>query len=85
MKKDISIAFKKLSITSSDQKTKNNSQNLPNLQSQILSVIYVIRSAICYHFYNLKNVKNSYGGVLLLVQLQDIYNSTKISDHTNEM
>ena len=25
--------------------------------------------AICYHFYNLKNVKNKHGGVLLLVKL----------------
>ena len=26
--------------------------------------------AIWYHLYNLKNVKNTYGGVLLLVKLQ---------------
>ena len=30
-----------------------------------------MRSAICYHLYNLKNVKNTHGGMLLLVKLQD--------------
>ena len=29
-----------------------------------------MRCAICYHLYNLKNVKNTHGGVLLLVKLQ---------------
>ena len=28
------------------------------------------RCAIWYHFHNLKNVKNTHGGVLLLVKLQ---------------
>ena len=32
-------------------------------------VIYVVRCAIWYHVYNLKNVKNTYGGVLILVKL----------------
>ena len=44
--KDTSVAFEKLSITSSDQtssQTKNNSENLPPLQSQILSAIHKIR------------------------------------------
>ena len=37
-----------------------------------LSILYyVMRSAIWYHSYNLKNVKNTHGGVLLLVKLQD--------------
>ena len=31
---------------------------------------YVMRCAICYHLYNLKNVKKTHGGVLLLVKLQ---------------
>ena len=31
---------------------------------------YVIRYAIWYHLYNLKNVTNTHGGVLLLVKLQ---------------
>ena len=47
-KKDISIAFKKLSITSSDQtssQTKHNSENPPPLQSHILSAIYKIRKS----------------------------------------
>ena len=47
-KKDISIAFKKLSITSSDQtssQTKYNSENPPPLQSHILSAIHKIRKS----------------------------------------
>ena len=32
--------------------------------------INVMRCAICYHLYNLKNVKNTHGGVLILVKLQ---------------
>ena len=46
--KDISVAFEKLSITSSDQtssQTKNNSENPPPLQSQILSAIHKIRKS----------------------------------------
>ena len=31
---------------------------------------YVVRCAIWYHLYNLKNVKNTHGGVLILVKLQ---------------
>ena len=31
---------------------------------------YVIFCAISYHLYNFKNVKNTHGGVLLLVKLQ---------------
>ena len=34
------------------------------------SSLYVVRCAIWYHFFNLKNVKNSHGGVLILVKLQ---------------
>ena len=46
--KDMSVAFEKLSITSSDQtssQTKNNSENAPPLQSQILSAIHKIRKS----------------------------------------
>ena len=32
--------------------------------------LYVMRCAIWYHLYNLKNVKNTHGGVLILVKLQ---------------
>ena len=32
--------------------------------------IFVVRCAIWYHLYNLKNVKNIHGGVLILVKLQ---------------
>ena len=34
------------------------------------SGIYVVRCAIWCHLYNLKNVKSTHGGVLILVQLQ---------------
>ena len=30
----------------------------------------VVRCAICYSLHNLKNVKNTHGGVLILVKLQ---------------
>ena len=33
--------------------------------------------AICYHVYNLKNVKNTHGGVLRLVKLHLACNFTK--------
>ena len=36
----------------------------------------VMRCAICYHLYNLKNVKNTHGGVLLLVKLQALLKVT---------
>ena len=32
--------------------------------------IYVMLCEICYHFYNLKNVENTHGKVLLLLKLQ---------------
>ena len=32
--------------------------------------LVVVLCAIWYHLHNLKNVKNTYGGVLLLVKLQ---------------
>ena len=32
--------------------------------------LYVMRCAIWYRLYNLKNVKNAHGGVLLVVKLQ---------------
>ena len=46
--KDITVAFEKLSITSSDQtlrQTKSNIENPPALQSQILSAINKIRKS----------------------------------------
>ena len=46
--KKISVAFEKLSITSSDQtlsQTKNNSEYSPPVQSQILSAIQKIRKS----------------------------------------
>ena len=46
--KDISVAFEKLSITSSDQtssQTKNDSEYPPLAQSQILSEIQKIRKS----------------------------------------
>ena len=41
---------------------------LPKLNAHKSS--YVMRCVIWYRLYNLKNVKNSHGGVLLLVKLQ---------------
>ena len=35
-----------------------------------LAFLHVMRCAIWYHLYNLKNVKNIHGGVLILVKLQ---------------
>ena len=41
--------------------------------------LYVMRCAIWYHLYNLKNVKKIHGGVLILVKLQaESCNFTKI-------
>ena len=37
---------------------------------KILLVLFVIRCATWYHFYNLKNVKNTHERVLILVKLQ---------------
>ena len=42
--------------------------------------VFVVRCAIWYHLYNLKNVKNTHGGVFLLVKLQaSVCNFTKIN------
>ena len=42
--------------------------------------LYVMRFAIWYHLYNLKNVKNTHGRVLILVKLQaEACNFTKIN------
>ena len=32
--------------------------------------IFVVRCAILYHLYNFKNVRNTHGGLLLLVKLK---------------
>ena len=40
------------------------------LIDKIISRLYVMLCAIWYHFYNLRNVKNIHGRVLLLVKLQ---------------
>ena len=41
---------------------------------------YVIRCGIWYHLYNLKNVKNTDGGLLILIKLQaEACNFTKIN------
>ena len=34
-----------------------------------MQVRYVVRCAIWYHLYNFKSVKNTHGGVLILVKL----------------
>ena len=38
----------------------------------ILKAYFVMRCAIWYHLYNLKNVKNTYGEMFLLVKLQPL-------------
>ena len=48
------------------------------LPTPSFSTLTHMRCTICYHLYNLKNVKNTHGGVLLLVKLQaEAYNFTK--------
>ena len=42
--------------------------------------LFVVRCAIWYHLYNLKNVKNSHGRVLILVKLQAIFAKSSILD-----
>ena len=39
----------------------------------------MVRCAIWYHLYNLKNVKNAHGGVLILIKLQAACNLIKIN------
>ena len=43
--------------------------------------LIVVRCTIWYHLYNLKNLKNIHGGVLILVKLQafEAFNFTKIN------
>ena len=36
----------------------------------VLTFVYVMHCTICYHSHNLKNLKNTHGGMLLLVKLQ---------------
>ena len=36
----------------------------------VFLIVFVMRCAIWYRLYNLKNVKKTHGGVLLLVKLQ---------------
>ena len=45
-------------------------QNSDGESIEINQTPYVMRCAIWYHLCNLKNVKNTHGGVLLLVKLQ---------------
>ena len=45
-------------------------ENERKIYRSILSIPYVMRCAIWYHLYNLKNMKNTQGGVLILVKLQ---------------
>ena len=45
-------------------------QELFRTLKEIENVLNVVHCAIWYHLYNLKNVKNTHGGVLILVKLQ---------------
>ena len=53
-----------------------NKLNAFNFKQEILHILtiavraYGMRCAIWYHLYNLKNVKNTHGGVLILIKLQ---------------
>ena len=48
-----------------------------------ISLLHVVRCAIWYHVHNLNKVKNTHGGVLLLVKLQtEACNVTKINYFT---
>ena len=44
---------------------------------------YVVRCAICYHLYNLKNIKNTHGGVLILVKLRHRCDNILVSIYFN--
>ena len=60
------------------EKISTNNFALPNAESSNSGQLNVVHCAIWYHLYNSKNVKNTHGGVLLLVKLQTIaYNFTK--------
>ena len=48
-------------------KRKNGVKRLRGMR--LVVKLYVMFYAIWYHLYNLKNVKNSHGGVLLSLQL----------------
>ena len=41
-----------------------------SVQHPIVNKVYEMLCVIWYHLYNLKNIKNTHGGVLLLVKLQ---------------
>ena len=43
---------------------------IPLFYFSLIIPLYVVFCAIWYHPYNLKNVKNTHGGVLLLEKLQ---------------
>ena len=53
----------------------NNKNTKATSQTNVFIVnfeqVNVMRCAIWYHLYNLKNVKNTHGGVLILAKLQD--------------
>ena len=55
-----------------DFRTENKafSFNGPSLCNKTPEAINVMHCAIWYHLYNLKNIKNTHGGVLILVKLQ---------------
>ena len=52
------------------------------IHNNVLSLVwsFMVRCAIWYHLHNLKIVKNTHGGVLILVELQALaYKFTKIN------
>ena len=59
---------------------------------ELMALAYVMFCAIWYHLYNLKNMKNTHGGVLHLVKLQafrisgpivEVKKSALINDYEN--
>ena len=49
--------------------------NLRRVFRTLLTITYVMLCTIWYHFYNLKNVKNARGRVLLLVAAKNVFSS----------
>ena len=61
---DIFYTFKFIELSKTVQKKKTVKKR------NFLNFLNVMRCAILYHYYNLKNVKKTHGGALLLVKLQ---------------
>ena len=56
-------------ITRLTRRTKHSSAAVNHILRKAILFTNVMRCAIWYHLYNLKNVKNTHGGVLILLNL----------------